>query len=58
MVSRPKDALQKFAASRAATFILYFAIFWVVAAASHSGFFAKWGLREAKVPPEMEHIPV
>ena len=47
MVSRPKDALQKFAASRAATFILYFAIFWVVAAASHSGFFAKWGLREA-----------
>lgn len=46
MLSRLKDPLQKFAASRAATFILYFAIFWMVAAASHSGFIAKWGLRD------------
>ena len=47
MVSRPKVTLEKFAASRAATFILYFAIFWVVAAATTLEFFAKWGLREA-----------
>jgi predicted permease len=47
MSRRLKDLLQKFAASRTATFILYFASFWMVAAASQSGFFAKWGLREA-----------
>lgn len=47
MVSRLKDLLRKFAASRAAKFILYFAIFWAVASASHWGFFTKWGLREA-----------
>ena len=47
MVSRPKDLLRKFALSRAATFIMYFVIFWTVAAATHWGFFTKWGLRDA-----------
>jgi hypothetical protein len=47
MARRLKDLLQKFAQSRAATFILYFVIFWTVAAASHWGFFTKWGLRDA-----------
>ena len=47
MLSRLRGLVQKFAASRAATFIMYFVIFWVVAAASHWGFFTKWGLRDA-----------
>jgi hypothetical protein len=46
MLSRLRDLSQKFAASRLATFLLYFAIFWAVAAATNAGFVAKWGLRD------------
>lgn len=46
MLSHLRDLSRRFAASRAATFILYFAIFWAVAAATNAGFIAKWGLRD------------
>jgi hypothetical protein len=37
---------QQAANSRVASYFLIGALFWVVAAASHAGFFAKWGLRD------------
>lgn len=42
--SRLSRATKHLAASKAATFILYFGIFWIAAAAAHSGFIGKWGL--------------
>jgi hypothetical protein len=43
-----RGPLRRLAGSRAAAFILYFVIFWTAAAASHWGFFTKWGLRDAE----------
>lgn len=38
--------MRQFGRSRAAAFILYFVLFWIAAAAAHSGFIGKWGLRD------------
>jgi hypothetical protein len=44
--SRLTGILRQFGRSRAAAFILYFVLFWIAAAAAHSGFIGKWGLRD------------
>ena len=53
---RLTGAAKRFAESRAATFILYFVVFWITAAATQSGFIGKWGLREEKRGFSIERI--
>lgn len=45
-VARLKDFFLRAGASRAASWLLLCAFFWIVAAASFSGFVGKWGLRD------------
>jgi hypothetical protein len=44
--ARLKGLFQNAVDSRLASFLLLCAFFWIVAAASHSGFMGKWGLRD------------
>lgn len=41
------ERMNKLVASNAASWLLLFSFFFIVAAAAHSGFFAKWSLRDA-----------